>query len=109
MPQRPKVTNFITKLPTFLCCYQLYYDPTASHAWTPKFTTSLSYGFAEGDQEEALFPNSFKTLQSAHLSNFYQVADPVTVGVEVSYQNREDANGDAADNTRLQLAAQFSF
>jgi len=48
-------------------------------------------------------------LQSAHLSNFYQVADPVTVGVEVSYQNKEDANGDAAENTRLQLAAQFSF
>ncbi|AKV95697.1 hypothetical protein ACP86_05705 [Marinobacter sp. CP1] len=85
------------------------FNVAASHAWTPKFTTSLSYGFAEGDQDEALFPNSFKTLQSAHLSNFYQVADPVTVGVEVSYQNKEDANGDAAENTRLQLAAQFSF
>lgn len=85
------------------------FNVAASHAWTPKLTTSLSYGFAEGDQEEALFPTSFKTLQSAHLSNFYQVADPVTVGVEVSYQNKEDANGDAAENTRLQLAAQFSF
>ncbi|MCS5584219.1 MAG: hypothetical protein NZ777_11965, partial [Pseudomonadales bacterium] len=81
----------------------------ASHKWTPKFTTSVAYGFLEGDQDETLFPNSFQTLESAYFSNFYQVADPVTVGVELSYANKELANGESADNTRLQLAAQFSF
>lgn len=77
--------------------------------WTPKFKSGLGYGRVEGDQPSDLFPNSFETLQSVHFSNFYQVADPVTLGLEVSWADKELANGDSADNTRLQLAAQYSF
>jgi len=80
-----------------------------SQKWTSKFSSGLSYGRVEGDQPTDLFPNSFETLQSVHFSNFYQVVDPVTLGLEVSWQDKELANGESADNTRLQLAAQFSF
>lgn len=80
-----------------------------SQQWTPKFSSGLSYGRVEGDQPEDLFPNSFETLQSVHFSNFYKVADPVTLGLELSFADKELANGESADNTRLQLAAQFDF
>ncbi|WP_148863332.1 DcaP family trimeric outer membrane transporter [Marinobacter fonticola] len=85
------------------------FNVSVSQQWTPKLASSLTYGRLEGDQEENLFPNSFQTLESAYFSNFYQVADPVTLGLELSYANKELANGESADNTRLQLAAQFSF
>lgn len=80
-----------------------------SQKWTPKFSSGLSYGRVEGDQPANVFPESFETLQSVHFSNFYKVADPVTLGLELSYTDKELANGESADNTRLQLAAQFSF
>lgn len=85
------------------------YNVAASHQWTPKFTSSLSYGVLEGDQPGDLFPVSFETLQSVHFSNFYQVVEPLVLGVELSYADKELKNGESADNTRLQLAAQYSF
>ncbi|WP_018404115.1 DcaP family trimeric outer membrane transporter [Marinobacter gelidimuriae] len=85
------------------------FNVAASQQWTPKFKSGLSYGRVEGDQPENLFPNSFETLQSVHFSNFYQVADPVTLGLELSFVDKELMNGDSADNTRLQASAQFSF
>ena len=82
---------------------------SVSQQWTSKFSSSLTYGRVEGDQPSDEFPNSVETLQSVLFSNFYKVADPVTLGLELSYGDKELMNGDSGDNTRLQLAAQFSF
>ncbi|EAZ97179.1 DcaP family trimeric outer membrane transporter, partial [Marinobacter sp. ELB17] len=85
------------------------FNVAVSQKWTPKFTSGLSYGRVEGDQPDNLFPNSFETLQSVHFSNFYQIADPVTLGLELSFADKELMNGESSDNTRLQASAQFSF
>ena len=85
------------------------FNVAVSQKWTPKFTSGLSYGRVEGDQPENLFPESFETLQSVHFSNFYQIADPVTLGLELSFADKELMNGESSDNTRLQASAQFSF
>lgn len=77
--------------------------------WTPKFTSSLSYGLVRGDRPEELFPTSTRTLQSLHFSHFYQWSEPVTLGFEISHADKELQNREDGDNTRLQFSAQYDF
>ncbi|ATJ83928.1 DcaP family trimeric outer membrane transporter [Halomonas beimenensis] len=79
------------------------------HDWTPKFTSSLSYGRVRGDRPSGLFPTSTRTLQSVHFSHFYQWSDPVVLGFEVSHAYKELQNREDGDNTRLQFSAQYNF
>lgn len=80
-----------------------------SQQWTPKFSSGLSYGRVEGDQPSDRFPVSWETTETIHFSNFYKVADPVTLGLELSRTSKELMNGEDGDALRLQASAQVSF
>lgn len=80
-----------------------------SQQWTPTFTSGLSYGRVEGDQPSDRFPESWETTETIHFSNFYKVAEPVTLGLELSRTSKELMNGEDGDALRLQTSVQVSF
>lgn len=85
------------------------FNAAVAQQWSPKFSSSLSYGQVRGDRPEELFPTSTRTLQSIHFSHFYQVAEPVMLGFEVSRAYKELQSRESEDATRLQFSAQYNF
>jgi hypothetical protein len=85
------------------------FNVAASHEWTKKFSSSLSYGQVRGDRPADLFPTSTEKLESIHFSHFYQVADPVTLGFEISRAAKKLQNGDSAHALRFQASAKYAF
>lgn len=85
------------------------FNLAASQQWTQQFSTWLSYGQVRGDRPGDLFPTSTEKLETIHLSNFYQLSDPVTLGFEISRVAIKLQNGADADALRVQASAKYSF
>ncbi len=77
--------------------------------WSPKLTSSVSYGQVRGDRPSSLFPTSTERLQTIHLSNFYKPFAPLTLGFEISRAEQKLRNGDAESALRLQTSVQYDF
>lgn len=77
--------------------------------WMPSFKTVLSYGRTAADKPVELFPESTKTLETIHLSNFWTPVENVTFGFEVARAAKELQNGDDGDALRLQMSTQYNF
>ncbi|MFU8835066.1 DcaP family trimeric outer membrane transporter [Roseovarius autotrophicus] len=78
-----------------------------THQLTEKVNLGLAYGYYKVD--DTFFATDTEELQTVHATLFWKPAKRVTVGAEVSWVERELANGRSADATRLQGSVQFSF
>jgi hypothetical protein len=85
------------------------FNVAASHQWTEKLSSVLSYGQVRGDRPGDLFPTSTDKLESIHFANFYKVIDPVTLGFEIARAEKRVQNGDSAHDTRVQASAKYDF
>ena len=85
------------------------FNIAASHQWTERFLSALSYGRVRGDRPGNLFPTSTKKLESIHFSHFYQLTEPMVLGFEISRAAKEVQNGDSGHATRFQMSAKYSF
>lgn len=76
-----------------------------------KGTVGLVLGSVQFDDQyqTALGLQSPEQFNSAHLNYRFDTSDQVSHGLEVSYVDREDFDGDKGDNTRLQYGVSLSF
>lgn len=77
-----------------------------THAWNPKFNSTLVWGHSETD---TFLPGDIDTLDSVHANLWWNVADNARLGLEYMYGNLELADGSENDASRVQFGAQFSF
>lgn len=78
-----------------------------SQAISPTLTGALAYGYYNVDDTFA--PTDTDTLQTVHASLFWKPAEKIRIGGEVIWGEREFANGDTVDASRLQTSIQFNF
>lgn len=78
-----------------------------THEFSDKVSVGLAYGYYS--VEDTFTPTDTDELQTVHATLFWKPVKRMTVGAEVSYGERELANGRSADATRLQTSVQFSF
>ncbi len=78
-----------------------------THKFSDKVSAGLAYGYYE--LEDTFTPTDNKQLQTVHASLFWTPVKRMTVGAEISWVDRELANGASVDATRLQTSVQFNF
>jgi hypothetical protein len=78
-----------------------------SQAVTPSVTASLLYGRYQA--LDTFQPTDLETTQTVHATVSWAATDRVSVGGEVIYGTRENANGDEDDALRLQSAVKVNF
>lgn len=78
-----------------------------THKINDKVNVGLAYGFYQ--VEDTFAPTDTDQLQTVHASLFWNPVKKMTVGAEISWGERELANGVSVDATRLQGSVQFNF
>jgi len=78
-----------------------------SHDFTNQVSAALAYSYYK--VEDTFLPNTTDNLSIVHASLFYKPNKRVLIGAEVIYGERELANGQDVDATRLQTSFQFNF
>lgn len=82
-----------------------YYDIQ----WNDKWTSSLGASLTQVDNTDYQAADAFKSGHYASANLLYYPTKNVFYGVEYLYGRREDNNGEAGQDQRVQLSAHYSF
>lgn len=78
--------------------------------WAPNVSSTLSYSYAEADNDVALVGGTAnKRYQSVHANVIWTPVERVNLGLEYIYGDRELENGEDGDLSRVQFGAQYLF
>jgi len=78
-----------------------------THAVTDTVTAGIAYGRYQA--EDTFADTDLDNTNSIHGTVFWKPINRLTIGNEVIWGNREDADGDSDSNIRLQFAVQVNF
>lgn len=83
----------------------VYYD----HSWNDKFTSSIGYSQNVQDNTAGQAGTAQHTGTYASVNLLYYPVKNVMTGVELLRGERENKNGNAASDTRVQFSAKYNF
>ena len=83
----------------------LYYG----HTWTPGLTSAIGYSEHRQDNTAGQANNAFRTGSYASVNLLYSFTPSVMFGGEYLWGRRENRDGSAASDSRIQFSTRVSF
>ena len=77
--------------------------------WPRQFKSTLAYGIADVDNASGMGDNAVKRTETASVNLIWSPLERFGVGMEYIYAQRENEDGNDADNHRVQGSIQFGF
>jgi hypothetical protein len=82
-----------------------YYD----HRWNKEWTSSIGYSQHEQTNTQGQFFNAFKRGSYASTNLLWSPAKNMTIGGELLWGQKEQKDGQSADDVRVQFSTQYKF
>ncbi|ROO27362.1 porin [Salinisphaera orenii MK-B5] len=79
------------------------------HYWSPKWRSNLVAGILDVDNDEAQGPDVTKKVNSVHANLLWNPLEPITLGIEYAYAEREVESGADGAINRVQASAKYAF
>lgn len=79
------------------------------HYWSKQWSSALVYSWIDNDTTRNQATTDSETAHYAIANLLYHPADGLTIGLEGQYGEREQVDGEEADNFRMKLAVAYSF
>jgi hypothetical protein len=83
----------------------VYYD----HYWNQRWSSSVGWSETLQDNSSGQAPDAFHRGQYMSVNLLHYPAKNILAGAELLYGSRENNNGDANSDTRVQFSAKFDF
>ena len=83
----------------------IYYD----HSWNDQWTSSIGYSEHTQDTTGGQSPDAFEKGSYSSLNLLYYPVKNMTVGAELMWGRRENKDGNAGEDSRMQFSSKFVF